>query len=118
MKIWTIDDLVNASDISTYLTDLILRLAIQELIDEGMFEDNKFFNSNGMINSSKRFISTCKYSNKKIDELEEISSHNVSLNILSKVYEKYQSIMKQYNFLDKFDAYDTKNLNIQKNKDI
>ena len=118
VKIWTIDDLVNASDISTYLTDLILRLAIKELINGGVFEDNKFSNSNGMINSSKRFISTCKYSNKKIDELEEISNHNVSLNILSKVYEKYQSIMKQYNFLDKFDAYDTKNLNLQKNKDI
>lgn len=118
VKIWTIDDLVNASDISTYLTDLILRLAIQELVNEGVFEDNKFFNSNGIINSSKRFISTCKYSNKKIDELEEISSHNVSLNILSKVYEKYQSIMRQCNFLDKFDAYDTKNLNLQKNKDI
>ncbi|MFR9274520.1 PD-(D/E)XK nuclease family protein [Finegoldia magna] len=118
VKIWTIDDLVNASDISTYLTDLILRIAIQELIDEGEFEDNKFFNSNGMINSSKRFISACKYSNKSTGNLGEISTHNVSLNILSKVYERYQKIMSQYNLLDKFDAYETHNFNIQKNKDI
>lgn len=118
VKIWTIDDLVNASDISTYLTDLILRIAIQELIDEGEFEDNKFFNSNGMINSSKRFISACKYSNKSTGDLGEISTHNVSLNILSKVYERYQKIMSQYNLLDKFDAYETHNFNIQKNKDI
>ena len=118
VKIWTIDDLVNASDISTYLTDLILRIAIQELIDEGEFEDNKFFNSNGMINSSKRFISACKYSNKSIGDLGEISTHNISLNILSKVYERYQKIMSQYNLLDKFDAYETHNFNIQKNKDI
>lgn len=118
VKIWTIDDLVNASDISTYLTDLILRIAIQELIDEGEFEDNKFFNSNGMINSSKRFISACKYSNKSIGDLGEISTHNISLNILSKVYERYQKIMSQYNLLDKFDTYETHNFNIQKNKDI
>ncbi|WP_304140071.1 PD-(D/E)XK nuclease family protein, partial [Finegoldia magna] len=118
VKIWTIDDLVNASDISTYLTELILRIAIQELIDEGEFEDNKFFNSNGMINSSKRFISACKYSNKSTGDLGEISTHNVSLNILSKVYERYQKIMSQYNLLDKFDAYETHNFNIQKNKDI
>ena len=118
VKIWTIDDLVNASDISTYLTDLILRIAIQELIDEGEFEDNKFFNSNGMINSSKRFISACKYSNKSTDDLGEISTHNVSLNILSKVYERYQKITSQYNLLDKFDAYETHNFNIQNNKDI
>ena len=118
VKIWTIDDLVNASDISTYLTYLILRIAIQELIDEGEFEDNKFFNSNGMINSSKRFISACKYSNKSIGDLGEISTHNISLNILSKVYQRYQKIMSQYNLLDKFDAYETHNFNIQKNKDI
>ncbi|MFR6141995.1 MAG: PD-(D/E)XK nuclease family protein [Finegoldia sp.] len=118
VKIWTIDDLANASDISTYLTDLIVRLAIQDLIDEGEFDDNKFFNSKGIINSSKKFISSCKYSNKNLNDLDIISDKDVSLSILSKVYEKYQNIMKQYNLLDKFDAYEIKNLNIQKNKDI
>ncbi len=118
IKIWTMDDLVNAHDIADYLSDLIIRLSIQELIQDSVFENNAFFNSNGLIESAKRFISMFKDSNKNCEDLEDIKKSNSSLKILAKIYEKYENLMRDNNIVDKFDAYKIGNLNLQKNQDV
>ena len=118
VKIWTFDDLVSASDISSYMTDLIIRLSIESLIEEGVFEDNKFFKSKGLIDAAKKFISICKYSNKDEVDLEKWDNYSISIGILIKIYKKYQSILNNQNISDKFDYYKCKNINLQKSKDI
>ncbi|MDY6065864.1 MAG: PD-(D/E)XK nuclease family protein [Finegoldia sp.] len=118
LKIWTLDDLVNARDISDYLNDLILNLAIEALIGRGDFEDNQFFKSESFVDTAKSYISSFKYSKKSAPDILSISTDNQAIIILAKLYIEYERLMAENKIMDKFDYYKGENLDLRNIKDV
>lgn len=118
LKIWTLDDLVNARDISDYFKDLVVNLSVENLIYRAEFEDNQFFKSESFVDTAKSYIASFKYSRKKAEDISAIKTDNEPVNILAKLYLEYQTLMDKNKIMDKFDYYNKKNLELRNIKDV